>query len=265
MLIIETDLSILPIEWFGKFIVSHGKDTLFMPSSVIIFFDDERINDRKEFLKALAQYYSEKTEFYYEQILKNFLRYRHKPIKIEFKRSRERIETEIYLDAISTKEIKVLLKDENYWIISFYLSQLNGFISEWDGRRLFLNASEARTKNRLDRLLKRKQLLFFNLKYTYSPNFLTILFNTFNSRRNRKNSFNSTKYLKDNTLQAHYSTLEAPYDSDFETIKRNYRKLAKMYHPDRVHNKNETVVELYTKKFQKIQESYNYLKEYLGK
>jgi len=266
MLIVQTtDTSILSIDWFGEFIVAHGKDALFMPSSVIIFYDEERLSERKEFLKALAKYYSDKSDLYYQQILKNLLRYRHKPVKIDFKtkKSVQRDDVEIYLDAISSKEVKILLKNENSWVISFYLSQLNGFITEWDRRKLFLNASEARTKNRLDRLLKRKQFLFYNIKYTYSPNFLTILFNTFTNRR-KENSFNSTKYLKDNTVQQHYSTLEAPYDSDIETVKRNYRKLAKMYHPDRVHNKNETIVELYTKKFQKIQESYNYIKNYLG-
>jgi len=271
MLIIQTDSSILSIDWFGDFLLSHSRDTIFLPMSVVTFFDDKLIKDRKKFLVNLAKFYAEKSSLYYEQLLKNFLRYKHKPIKIEFKQKIFiKSDVEIYLDAISHKEVRILLKDENPWIISYFYSQLDKFITEYDHRNLFLNASDDRSKSRLDRVLKRKSILFFNIRFTYSKGFLTILFNEFTKNRqnrfnyNRNNSFNSKNYNQDSKLLYHFGILELQYDSTFIEVKTNYRKLAKMYHPDRVHHKNQTIVSLYTKKFQDIQASYQYLKDYLS-
>ncbi len=285
MLIIQTDSSILSVEWFGDFILSHSKDMIFLPMSIVIFFDEMLSNKRNEFLTRLAKLYSEKSEFYYEQLLNNLLKYRHKPIKLEFKQEGNIMsDVEIYLDAISSKEVKILLKENNSWIIAYFSSQLAHFVTEHDSRRIFLNASGERSKSRLDRVLKRQSFLFFNFKFTYSKNFLTILFNEYinnnegdsknweNSSNNnqssgfnfnRENSFNSKGYYQDPVLLGHYNTLELSYGAKYEDVKGGYRRLAKMYHPDRVMHKNETIVNLYTKKFQEIHNSYQFLKDYL--
>lgn len=272
MLVVQTNSAMLNVEWFGNFILSHSRDTIFLPMSVVIFLDDKLIKERKEFLIRLAKLYSEKSQLYYEQLLKNFLRYRHKPIKIEFKQERViKSSVDIYLDAISHKEVKILLKEPNPWIMTYFSSQLDKFITEFDDKRLFLNATEERSKSRLDRVLKRKSFLFFDIKYTYSKNFLTILFNEYTKQRrsrynyNRENSFNSQGYHQDSILLYHYGVLELNYDAPLKDVKDNYRRLAKMYHPDRVHHKNQTIINLYTKKFQDIQSSYQFLKEHLQK
>ena len=273
MLVVQTDSSMLNIDWFGNFVLSHSKDTIFLPMSIVIFLDEELFQDRKAFLVRLAKLYSQKSQLYYEQLVKNFLRYRYKPIKIEFKQKAIiKSDVEIYLDAISHKEVKILLKEPNPWIITFFTSQLDRFITEFDEKRIFLDASEERSKSRLDRVLKKKSFLFFNMKYTYSKNFLTILFNEFTKQRrdnrynyNRENSFNSKGYYQDSTLLYHYGVLELNYNASLKEVKTNYRKLAKMYHPDKVHHKNQTIINLYTKKFQDIQNSYQFLKNHLQK
>ena len=270
MLIIQTDSSILSIDWFGDFLLSHSRDTIFMPMSVVTFLDEKLMKERKQFLEKLAKLYSEKSSLYYEQLLKNFLRYKLKPIKIEFKQETIiKSDFEIYLDAISHKEVRILFKDKNPWVYTFFFSQLDKFITESDQRNLYLNASGDRSKSRLDRVLKKRTILFFNIKLTYSKGFLTILFNEYtkNSRKkyNRDNSFNSSNYRTDSQLLHHYGVLDLQYGANIDTIKINYKKLAKMYHPDRVHYKNETLVNLYTKKFQDIQASYEFLKNYFAK
>jgi len=286
MLIVQTDSSILSVDWFGDFVLSHSKDMIFLPMSIVIFFDEMLLDKRKEFLTRLARLYSEKSEFYYEQLLNNLLKYRHKPIKLEFKQDGNIMsDVEVYLDAISSREVKILLKEPNSWIIAYFSSQLVHFVTEHDSRRIFLNASGERSKSRLDRVLKRQSFLFFNLKFTYSKNFLTVLFNEYINNNsgdsknweqsssnnnsqwgfnfNRENSFNSKGYYQNPSLLLHYNNLELPYGAKFEDVKSSYRKLAKMYHPDRVMHKNETIVNLYTKKFQEIHNSYQFLKDYL--
>jgi DnaJ-domain-containing protein 1 len=269
MLVVQTDSSIVSLGWFGEFLLSHSRDTIFLPMSAVIFFDENLLKERKEFLLKLAKYYSLKTEMYFEQLLKHLLMYKKKPIKIEFKQKQiVRSDVDVYLDAISHKDVKILLREPNPWITSFFSSQLDKFIVEFDERRLFLNTTEERAKTRLDRVLKKKDIIFFNIKYDYSKNFLTILFTDPKKERrkfgqNRKKSFNSENYHQDRVLLHHYGILELAYGATLKDVKNNYRRLAKMYHPDRVHHKNETIVELYTKKFQDIQTSYHFLKEHL--
>ncbi|HIC09822.1 MAG TPA: J domain-containing protein [Campylobacterales bacterium] len=294
MFVIQTNSSILSIDWFGDFLLSHSKDTIFLPMSVMIFLDEDIIDERKKFLIRLAKFYSNQHQLDYERFVRNFLRFLNRPIKIEFKQKNIiRGDVEVYLDALSPKDVKILLQHENPWIITHFVSQLNRFITEFDNRRLFLDASDDRSKSRLDRVLKKRNFLFFNMKFTYSKNFLTVLFseytqnyqqqqeryqsysqsqsksqsqsqnNSYNFNFHHENSFNSPNYYQDATLAHHYRVLELQYNASLKEVKANYRKLAKRYHPDRVHNKNQSIVELYTKKFQEIQTSYQFLKEYL--
>ena len=46
-------------------------------------------------------------------------------------------DVEVYLDAISSQEVKLLLKESNSWIIAYFASQLVHFVTELDSRRIF--------------------------------------------------------------------------------------------------------------------------------
>lgn len=45
-------------------------------------------------------------------------------------------------------------------------------------------------------------------------------------------------------------------------MKQNYRNMLKKYHPDIVYNQNEELVKLYTRRFQIIQNAYDFVKEH---
>jgi molecular chaperone DnaJ len=267
MLIIQTDLSILNKEWFGRFIIEHGTDMIFLPISVIVFFNENKVQKRKKFLSKLAEHYAEQTEFYQEQLMRNFIRYKHKPIKIEFDKDEvEKLkgrEVKVKLDAISNEKIQLKLEKPNKWVISFFLAQLDSFLLKWNSKIIQIDVSESRTKARIDRMLKKDKFLFFKIKYIYNEHFLYNLFNPFSSGEKEYDSFTSNSYQQDAQMTHWYSVLEAPYGASIGVVKQNYRKLAKMYHPDRVHNKNKTIVELYTKRFQEIQNAYASLKQRL--
>jgi molecular chaperone DnaJ len=49
---------------------------------------------------------------------------------------------------------------------------------------------------------------------------------------------------------------------EFDTIKKEYKRLAKKYHPDLNQNKPDLIKKIYQKKFLKIKESYELLEEY---
>jgi len=65
--------------------------------------------------------------------------------------------------------------------------------------------------------------------------------------------------LKQSKKKNYYKTLEVPRHADLATIKRQYRKLALVYHPDKHSDKSEEEKEKVTVIFQEISEAYEVL------
>lgn len=61
--------------------------------------------------------------------------------------------------------------------------------------------------------------------------------------------------------QDYYAIIGASKDSDQETIKQSYRKLAREYHPDRVANLGQEFKELAARKMESINEAYQVLSD----
>lgn len=66
-----------------------------------------------------------------------------------------------------------------------------------------------------------------------------------------------------NPLREAYQALEVPYGSDWDTIKASYRKLIRLYHPDK-HAGDEKKQASATKVMQKLNEAYDLLKKHHG-
>ena len=67
-----------------------------------------------------------------------------------------------------------------------------------------------------------------------------------------------------NKLQKSYKLLSVTEHSSSKQIKDNYRKMLRQYHPDRVYNQDVDTINLYTRRFQVIQEAYGLIKEHLS-
>jgi hypothetical protein len=64
-------------------------------------------------------------------------------------------------------------------------------------------------------------------------------------------------------LAKSYKVLGITKNSSSKEIKDNYRKMLRQYHPDKVSSKGAETINLYTKRFQVIQEAYHLVKESL--
>jgi len=62
-------------------------------------------------------------------------------------------------------------------------------------------------------------------------------------------------------LEKSYKVLNITSKSTNKEIKNSYKKMLRKFHPDNVHNTNEKTVDLYTKRFQVIQEAYQLVKK----
>ena len=57
-----------------------------------------------------------------------------------------------------------------------------------------------------------------------------------------------------------YTILECPIGASQDALKKSYKKLTKVYHPDKVFHETPNMVEHYTHKFQLLQEAYTALR-----
>ncbi|MCW9027137.1 MAG: J domain-containing protein, partial [Thiovulaceae bacterium] len=57
-----------------------------------------------------------------------------------------------------------------------------------------------------------------------------------------------------------YMVLECPIGASQDALKKSYKKLAKVYHPDKVIHESPHMVTHYTQKFQLLQEAYQALR-----
>jgi hypothetical protein len=68
--------------------------------------------------------------------------------------------------------------------------------------------------------------------------------------------------LYEKKLQKSYIILSISDKSTDGEMKKNYRNMLKKHHPDIVYNQNEDLVKLYTRRFQVIQNAYEFVREH---
>jgi molecular chaperone DnaJ len=73
---------------------------------------------------------------------------------------------------------------------------------------------------------------------------------------NRRKKFNALYSL----LEEYYEVLDCKAEDTFETIRKQYLKLVKQYHPDTISYTNRALVSQYSEKFQSIQHAYEMIK-----
>lgn len=77
------------------------------------------------------------------------------------------------------------------------------------------------------------------------------------------NNENDEDIIYKNKLEKSFKILSINDYSSNREIKSNYKKMLRKYHPDKVYNQNEETINLYTKRFQIIQEAYELVQEHL--
>ncbi len=94
------------------------------------------------------------------------------------------------------------------------------------------------------------------IHYTYDNHFISKLYSDFSSF-----SFGNLCKEDDDHVHKHfYTVLECPIGASQDALKKSYRKLAKVYHPDTISHENPNMLKHYTQKFQILQEAYTSLR-----
>ncbi len=256
LILVSTNFDTLNAKWMRDFLNEHTRGMLFLQKSVLVFRNDLLIGARQEFLHQLSEHHASRYDFSHNFFLRSLLKFGNYPIKIELNKKEEPQNVNVNLYAYDRDTVLITLEYPNSWVMSYLRSQLNVYIERGTDTTLVLDVSDYKAKERLEKTLNKQHVLHYNLTYKYNNHFLSKLYSYFSSF-----SFgNLYKDEDDEEKNRFYSILECPLEASQDDIKNSYKKLAKIYHPDKMISEKPYMIKYYTRKFQLIHEAYSALR-----
>lgn len=257
LILITTCFETLNKGWMKDFLSHHSRGMLFLSKSVLVFRNEILTEVREEFLKELSVHHASTHEYDHKFFLRSMLKFGTQPIKIELAQLQKTQKVKVNLYAYDKNTVLITLDSPNTWVLSYFRSQLEVYVERGTDISLVVDVSDHRAKARLERTLNKKDVLHYHLDYSYDNHFLSKLYSDFASY-----TFGDLCKEEENSqLTRLYTLLECPVGASQDTIKKNYKKLARAYHPDKIIHESPNMVEHYTQKFQLLQEAYTTLRE----
>lgn len=252
LILINTDFDTLNSVWMRDFLSHHARGMLFLDKAVLIFRNETLSDVRKDFIKELSEHHAAKHDFSHEFFLRSMLKFGNQPIRIELNKAQEPQNIKVNLYAYDKNRVLITLDRDNSWVMSYLRSQLDVYIERGTDNSLVLDLSDLKSRERLDKTLNKRSVLHYQITYTYDNRFMSKLYSEF-----AHYSFGSLcKEEEDREKNYFYMVLECPVGASQDELRESYKKLAKVYHPDKLHNEPPYMIKRYTQKFQLLQEAY---------
>jgi len=256
LILITTDFETLNAEWMIEFLNKHSRGMLFLQKAVLVFRNEDLQEERVEFLSKLSQYHAQKYDFNHEFFLRSMLKFGRQPIKVELETDKEPENVTVNLYAYDKNTVLITLDKPNAWVLNYMRSQLEIYVEKGTDVSLVIDVSDYKAKARLERTLNKRHILHYQIKYTYDNHFMSKLYSDFANY-----SFGDLSRECDIAENKHfYTILECPIGASQDALKKSYKKLVKVYHPDKVFHDDINMVDHYTRKFQLLQEAYESLR-----
>jgi len=176
------------------------------------------------------------------------------PIKIEHKQNYVPVHyLNISIRLLQNRRLLFIFEEENKKIIKKFLHFFSDSKAKviYQGKAILIEITTQSTLNKLKQILAVRTIENSAVQFVYT--------------KSKMHQFLQSLKEKDNTqkiLMESYNLLGSTKNSDMGQIKRNYKQLLKKYHPDRVFAENPNSVNLYTQKFQQVQNAYDTIQKY---
>ena len=256
LILITTGFETLNTKWMKDFLNHHARGMLFLPKAVLVFRNETLQEVRNNFIRELSVYHAAKHDFSHEFFLRSMIKYGTQPIKIELEKLEEPEDISVKLYAYDKDTVLISLNKENSWVLNYFRSQLEVYVEKGTDCSLVIDVADYKAKARLERVLNKRDILHYKVQYTYDNHFMSKLYSDFANF-----SFGNLCREEEEDINKHfYTVLECPIGASQDVLKKNYKKLTKAYHPDKVFQENPSLVKHYTHKFQLLQEAYSALK-----
>lgn len=255
LILIRTDFNTLNKDWMRTFLTKHAKNMLFLPKAVLVFKNQLLTDNRDEFLNNLGACHAKMHDLPEHFFKKSLLKLSSKPVKIELISMQDIQEVGVEVYARDKYTVDISLYCPNTWVMSFFLGQFGIYVVDTTESSISLDVSDSRAKKMLERVLNKRNILHYEIQYSYDSDFLRRLYNGFSI-------FDYEEHDNDkiDEMMHFYSVLECPVGASQDLLRKNYKKLLRVYHPDRIFHHSPNMLDHYTQKFQLVQEAYSALK-----
>jgi len=256
LILITTGFDTLNTQWMKDFLNHHTRGMLFLPKAVLVFRNETLTEIREEFIHQLSQHHAATHDFDHRFFLRSMLKYGTQPIKIQLEKLQDPQIIKVNLYAYDKNTVLITLDTPNSWVINYLRSQLEVYVERGTDISLVVDVSDYKAKSRLERALNKRHILHYQIQYSYDNHFMSRLYSDFASY-----SFGDLcKKQQDDENIKLYTVLECPVGASQDALKKSYKKLAKVYHPDKIVHENPNMIKHYTQKFQLLQEAYTALR-----
>ena len=252
LILVATDFNTLNTEWMRNFLNHHSRSMLFLEKAVLVFRNETLTHSRETFIKELSQFHATKHDFSHEFFLRSMLKFGNQPIRVELNRDEEPQNVKVNLYAYNSDTVLISLDYPNAWVMSYLKSQLQVYVERGTETSLVLDVSDYKAKARLEKSLNKRHVLHYQINYSFNDRFISKLYSDF-----AKFSFGNLCMDEEEIQKNHfYSVLQCPIGASQDALKDSYKKLAKVYHPDKILQEEAYMIKHYTQKFQLLQEAY---------
>jgi len=228
-------------------------------NKTIIFKQEDESVQRRYFLKLINKIYKRKNQIVDEDTSKRIKNSIDKNIKITHLKSNQ-----------LQQQLKISVKIEDNYIIIFDFEAKNSILVTYlknyfkdhlvkyklRNNTVTIYPHSEITSKLLEKLLNQKEIIGCYVDFNYNINDFLAYKHSLTKKMERKKKFNALFSL----LEEYYDVLNCKADDTFETIRKNYIKLVKKYHPDTITHKNPSLTSHYNDKFQTIQHAYEMIK-----
>jgi hypothetical protein len=256
LILVQTDFDTLNTQWTKDFLNHHSRCMLFLPKAVLVFKNETLADERKKYLTELSRCYAQEHDLSHKFFLRSMLKFETQAIKIELDKLQEQEVVKVRLYAYDKDTVLISLNYSNSWVLNYLRSQLKVYVERGTDVSLVVDVSDYKAKIRLEKALNKRHILHYQIQYTYDNHFMSKLYSNFANF-----SFGDLcKAQEEDHYKQFFTVLECPVGADQDTLKKSYKKLVKVYHPDKIIHEDPCMINHYTQKFQLLQEAYTALK-----
>ncbi|MBE0490868.1 MAG: DnaJ domain-containing protein [Sulfurospirillum sp.] len=228
-------------------------------NKTIVFKQEDESVQRRYFLNLVSKIYAKKHPRNFKKMCKEIRNSIDKTIKISLLQSNQ---------ILQQLNIRVIIED-NYAIIldigsknSLMVAYLKNYFKDHlikyklRDHTVSIYPNSLKTAQLLEQLLSQSELLGCFVTFIYDAQQIIIFKEVLTQKIRRSKPFGGILGL----LQEYYEVLGCRIDESFTTIRKQYLKLAKQYHPDTNNFQDGVMANQYREKFELIQNAYEMIK-----
>jgi len=241
------------IKGFIEFIRLSFNKLEIKDNEYFIYFDKENIKKHKLLLQTLINMYRKvhKDDTISKRIALNY----RKNVKIIIKKHSLSFSDVIRIDVkkISSKEFSIEFSKEIKSVYNYIKGLFLFHILELYNDKIIVSFNE-NSKEIVYEMSKKNSIMGYKVEFHMDESEFKF------SHRNYSVEGSIKEYLAKIRNALDLFGVNSIYE--FDIVKKEYKRLAKKYHPDLHANKPELIKKIYNKKFMKMKESYELLEEY---